>query len=69
LFEISINSITIHHSKNSRKPWKMAATTLFRFLGLLLVASSLALCTPLERPVFAADNVLEERNPAIVRGN
>ena len=35
---------------------------------LLLVASSLALCTPLERPVFAADNVLEERNSAIVRG-
>ena len=47
----------------------MAATTLFRFLGLLLVASSLALCTPLERRVFAADNVLEERNSAIVRGN
>jgi hypothetical protein len=47
----------------------MAATVLFRFLSLLVIASSLALCAPLERPVLAAGNSLEERNPLLVRGN
>jgi hypothetical protein len=48
---------------------KMVATAIFRFLSLLVIASSLALCAPLKGPVFAAENSLEERNPLVVRGN
>jgi hypothetical protein len=46
----------------------MAATILFRFLSLLMIASSLALCAPLERPV---DSSLEERTvqTVAVEGN
>lgn len=69
LLEISIHSITFHHSKSRVSLRKMAATFVFRFLSLLVIASSLALCAPLERPVFAAENSLEERNPVVIRGN
>lgn len=49
----------------------MLASTMSRVLGLLVAASSLALCAPLERPVtvLEADNALEERNPAVAMGN
>jgi hypothetical protein len=42
--------------------------TIFRFLSLLVISSSLALCTPHESPVFEAEKSLEQRNPVIVTG-
>jgi hypothetical protein len=42
--------------------------TIFRFLSLLVISSSLALCTPHESLVFEAEKSLEQRNPVIVTG-
>jgi hypothetical protein len=41
---------------------------IFRFLSLLVISSSLALCTPHESPFFEAEKSLEQRNPVIVTG-
>jgi hypothetical protein len=38
-------------------------------LSLLVIAGSLALCAPFEHPVFEVHSSLEERNPAVARGN
>jgi hypothetical protein len=43
---------------------KMA--TLFRFLSLLVIASSLVLCTPLGSPVFETEKSLEKRQHAVI---
>jgi hypothetical protein len=61
---ISIKSVFLHRSKYSRNSSEMA--TLFRFLSLLIIASSLALCTPLGSPVFEAEKSLEKRQHAVI---